>query len=342
MALSGKTHIAPRDVFPFEYSGRKNPDMAAVGKLMRECAADDTPFCLFACSNEPHSPWDKGDASAYPPAQVRLPPYLVDTPSVREHFSRYLAEITYFDGQVGEILALLDKHGLAESTMVMVVSEQGNSFPFAKWTCYDMGLHSGMVVRWPGQVAPGSVSKALVEYVDIAPTFVAAARGEPAPEFDGRSFLPVLQGRARRHKDHVFGLMTTRGIINGTDCYPIRTVRSETHRLIWNPSHESTFTNAATKHVTFQSMLDAAAAGDERAAALTRRYQHREEWELFDVEADPLEQTNLYGRPGLEETTRLLKAELQAWMKSQGDKGIETELAAHAHQARNRKQSKPK
>ncbi|MDP6447214.1 MAG: sulfatase-like hydrolase/transferase, partial [Pirellulaceae bacterium] len=153
VALSGKTHIAPRSAFPFEYSGGKNPDMTAIDKLFGECEKSDTPFCLFACSNEPHSPWNKGDASAYPAKDVKLPIYIADTPVVREAFRHYLAEITYFDGQVGEILQLLERHQLDDNTLVIVVSEQGNSFPFAKWTCYDHGLQSAMIARWPGKVA---------------------------------------------------------------------------------------------------------------------------------------------------------------------------------------------
>lgn len=63
VALSGKTHIGPKEVFPFEYSGKgNNPDMAAIDTLFSECEKSDTPFCLFACSNEPHTPWNKGDA----------------------------------------------------------------------------------------------------------------------------------------------------------------------------------------------------------------------------------------------------------------------------------------
>ena len=53
--------------------------------------------------------------------------------------------------------------------------EQGNSFPFAKWTCYDKGLQSGMVVRWPGKVKAGVQTDAMVEYVDVLPTFLDAA-----------------------------------------------------------------------------------------------------------------------------------------------------------------------
>src|SRR5690606_18262687 len=137
--------------FAFEYSGKQNnPDMAAIDTLLSECADSETPFCLFACSNEPHTPYNKGDASRYPPDEVQIPPYYLDTPNLRKQFSKYLAEITYYDGQVGEILSLLERHNLADNTLVMVVSEQGSSFPFAKWTCYDNGLQSAMIVRLPG------------------------------------------------------------------------------------------------------------------------------------------------------------------------------------------------
>ncbi|HYW79328.1 MAG TPA: sulfatase, partial [Thermoguttaceae bacterium] len=156
VALSGKRHIGTREVFPFEFLGSgNNPDIGAIDTFLSECREKATPFCLFACSNEPHSPWNKGDASRYDPAKVKLPPYFVDTPTTRDDMSRYLAEITYYDGQVGECLDLLEKHDLAENTLVIVVSEQGSSFPFGKWTCYDTGLQSAMIVRWPGKVAPG-------------------------------------------------------------------------------------------------------------------------------------------------------------------------------------------
>lgn len=342
VALSGKTHIAPRSVFPFEYSGQKNPDMDAIDSLMAECVERGDPFCLFACSNEPHSPWDKGDPSRYPPDQVKLPPYIADTPLVRDYFSHYLAEITYYDGQVGQILQLLDKHDLRDNTLVMVVSEQGNSFPFAKWTCYDMGLHSAMIVRWPGQVKAGSVTEAMVEYCDIVPTFVEAAGGRPAPVLDGKSFLPVLRGETDHHKDYVYGIHTTRGIINGSECYPIRTVRDEKFRLIWNLSYSATFTNACTNHPTFKSMLEAAAAGDEHARQITHAYQHRPEWELYDVNADPLEQTNLYGQHQYDQEVKRLKQKLQEWMSDQGDEGIATEMDALNHQARNRNKQQAK
>ncbi|MFK7822502.1 MAG: sulfatase-like hydrolase/transferase, partial [Planctomycetaceae bacterium] len=104
VALSGKTHIGPRKLFRFEYSGKKNPDMGVIDQLFADTAETGKPFCLFACSNEPHAPWDKGDPSRYPPESIKLPANFVDTPETWEAMSKYLAEITYFDSQVGQCL----------------------------------------------------------------------------------------------------------------------------------------------------------------------------------------------------------------------------------------------
>ena len=339
---TGKTHINPREVFPFEnFGGGKNPDMKYIDRLFAETAKGGKPFCLFACSNEPHSPWNKGDASAYPADKVKLPPYIVDTPRMRSDFSNYLAEITYYDSQVGEIVELLGKHGLSENTLLMVVSEQGNGFPFAKWTCYDHGLQSAMIVRWPNKVKAGSVTDAMVEYVDVASTFIDAAGGQPVSPVDGRSFLPVLRGKADTHKEHVFGIMTTRGIINGTDAYAIRSVRDTRYKLILNLNHKSKFTNACTKSPAFQSMVAKAAAGDATAKRLVHAYQHRPAVELFDMEKDPLEMNNLSGNTDYQKHVTRLRAKLEGWMKTQGDQGVETELKARERQG-GRKKKNPK
>lgn len=338
VALSGKTHIAPRTVFPFEYSGKdNNPDFEAIDALIGECKASETPFCVFACSNEPHSPWNKGDASRYPPATVKLPPYFVDTPETRDDMSKYLAEITYYDWQVGECLKLLDKHDVADNTMVVVVSEQGSSFPFGKWTCYDTGLQSACLVRWPGHVKAGSVSDALIEYIDVLPTFVEAAGGEPAAVLQGKSLLPVLCGEKTRHKDFVFGEMTTRGIINGSPYFGIRSVRSDKFKYIVNFTPDIEFTNACTKSEAFEAWKQKAAAGDTDAAEKVRRYHHRPAEELYAISEDTYEWTNLAGDPKFAEVKAELKSKLDAWMLAQGDRGQETELAALEHLASNQK-----
>jgi len=336
LALSGKKHINPPDIFPFEYSGKgNNPDFEAIDKFISECKESSTPFCLFACSNEPHSPWNKGDASRYDAAKLKLPPYFVDTETTRECMTRYLAEITYYDSQAGQILALLDKHALANNTLVIVVSEQGSSFPFGKWTCYDTGLQSAFIARWPGKIEAGTVSDALIEYVDILPTYIEAAGGTPEAVLDGKSLLPVLMGQTKEHKKYVFGEMTTRGINNGSDYFGIRSIRSRKFKYVWNFTPEVKFQNACTNSSIFKSWRQKAEA-DADAAEKVRRYEHRPGEELYDVEKDPYEWNNLADDPKYATIKVRMKKRLLTWMKAVGDKGQQTELEALEHQNRNR------
>jgi uncharacterized sulfatase len=322
-------------VFPFEYTVKdKNPDMEVIDKMFRKSARTGEPFCLFACSNEPHTPWDKGDPTLYPPEKIVLPEYIVDTPKVREEFSKYLAEITYYDSQVGQIMDLLDKHGLRENTLVMVVSEQGNSLPFAKWTCYDNGLQSAMIVRWPGKVEAGSVTDAMVEYVDVVPTFVDAAGGKIPDGLDGESFLKVVKGETDKHKSYAYGLMTTRGIINGSEAYAIRSVRGWKYKLIRNLNHDSKFTNALTRNDVFKSMEEKADSGDATARKLVDAYYYRPEIELYNVEEDPLERNNLAANPEYAKVVARLTKKLDEWMSEQGDEGIGTEMKANERQGK--------
>jgi N-sulfoglucosamine sulfohydrolase len=329
VALSGKRHINPPEAFAFEYSAKQNnPDMAVIDTLLGECADSEAPFCLFACSNEPHTPYNKGDASRYPPDEIEIPPYYLDTPNLRQQFSKYLAEITYYDGQVGEILSLLEKHNLAGNTVVMVVSEQGSSFPFAKWTCYDNGLQSAMIIRWPGHIEAGTTSDALVEYVDVLPTFLEAAGGEIPEVLEGRSMLPVFTGKTDTHKEYVFGIQTSRGIHSGPDHYGRRSVRSKDFKLIHNLDPAARFFNGIANEPYFKAWEAKAAAGDERARFLVERYHSPREFELYDVNADSYEETNLADDPEYAKVKAALQAELAGWMQQQGDLGQATEMAA--------------
>ncbi len=332
VALSGKKHIYQPEIFPFEYSSvAGGPDFAAIERLLGESKAAGTPFCLFVCSGEPHDPWTGGDRTAYPDAELRLPPYLADTPETRDAYARYLAEVTVFDEQVGRTLALLEKHGLSASTVVVALSEQGSSLPFGKWTLYDTGIQSACLVRWPGTVAPGAVSDALVEYVDVVPTLLAAA-GLPLPDgLDGESFLPVLRGEAMRHKQHAFALQTTRGTHRGADHYGIRAVRSERYKYIRNLTPEVPFQYPLPKSVVYHSWYRRAADGDEAIAAEIARFERRPAVELYDCERDPYERTNLAGDPELAAVEAELAAALARWMEQQGDLGQATELAAREH-----------
>lgn len=339
VALSGKRHIGPKEVFPFEYlPGNKNPDMKAVDKFVASAKTQDKPFCLFACSNEPHGPHDKGDPGRYKAEELKLPPYWVDTPETRKGYTRYLAEITYLDGQVGDLLGILKKHGLSDNTIVIFTSEQGDGLPFGKWTCYDTGLQNALVARWPGRIKAGSVSDAMIEYVDVVPTFVDAAGQTPSPVLEGKSYLGVLLGKTDKHKEHVYGLQTTRGIINGSDHFGIRQIRSRQFKYIVNLTPEAKFQNGIVTKSPIYASWKKNAQSDADAAEKVRRYENRPAEELYDVVKDKYEWNNLADDPKYAKIKSKLREKLYKWMAQQGDKGQATEMEAFEHQGKHRRE----
>jgi len=357
VALTGKTHFGPSESFPFErlkgrdHDGGKGKDLvlgAAEAFVGRDA---DQPYCLVVASNQPHGPWNRGDASAYDADKLTVPPHLVDCPETRRDMTEYYAEITYLDGQLGECLKIVERSGQAGNTIVIFTSEQGASFPSGgKWTCYDTGLKTAFIVRWPRRIKGATRTDAMTQYVDVVPTLIEAAGGAPekietgradaagASGFDGKSFLCVLLGQRDQHRDYVYGAHTTRGIIRGSACYPIRSVRSRRFKYIWNPNHESAFYNVVSTGPEAMSAVWARYGKDDpRAAFLTRRYRYRPEEELYDAPKDPFELNNLAGKSDYAAIKASLRAQLDLWMQQQGDEGIDTELRALERQGHNRK-----
>ena len=140
----------------------------------------------------------------------------------------------------------------------------------------------------------------------------------------------MLLVQADKHNEVVYGVHTTRGIINGSECYPVRSIRTETHKLIWNPNWKTAFRNVVLggrdRAGYWLSWVEKAKT-DEGAARFVNGYQHRPEFELYDLRKDPFELNNLADEASSRELMMSLHKRLQAWMKQQGDKGAETELA---------------
>ena len=336
VALLGKRHEMPESSFPFEILGGRHHDngvgidldLTKARAFMQQHKGQ--PWCLVVTSNQPHTPWNRGDATRYDSAKLTLPPYLVDTPATREALTHYYAEITYMDRQLGTVLNHLQATGQTENTVVIYLSEQGSNFPHCKWTCYDSGLRSACIVRWPGKVKGGSVSPAMIQYIDVLPTLLHIVTGqEPKLDLDGSSMLPVLQSRRQKHRDMVYGIQTSKGIGGGPEAYGIRTVRDHRYRLIWNLNWRNQFSNGVTRRFpTYQSWEKLTQSGDRFAQEQWRRYQIRPEFEFYDLKTDPYEPTNLADEPRHQQRITGLKANLNRWMKQQGDRGIATELDA--------------
>ena len=334
VGLSGKRHFGPQSSFPFEQVSRK-----VDAKAIREFVARDEkqPFCLLVTSNSPHVPWSAGDASQYDPGKLTIPPYWVDTPEMRESLTRYYAEITDLDQEVGECMKILRETKQEDNTAMIFTTEQGAQYPGCKWTCYENGLNVGFIVRWSGQVKPGSVSDAMIHYVDVAPTLVEMAGGEAIKGLDGRTFLGVLRGKTKRHNSVTYGVHTQMNAIGSPPTgYAVRSIRAGKWKYIMNLNHKVTFKNALTQNdkENYWASWVRTAKTDPKAARLLKRYLNRPAEELYDLSKDPQELNNLAGREKQAKVKACLKQQLQDWMTSQGDLGQATEMAAK----RNKKQ----
>lgn len=84
---------------------------------------------MYLASNDPHSPWTRGNRSLFDAEKLTLPPTLVDTKETRKNYANYLAEINQLDTDVGKIDALIKKYNLDENTVFIFTSEQGHQFP---------------------------------------------------------------------------------------------------------------------------------------------------------------------------------------------------------------------
>ena len=318
VALAGKTHIKPRACFPFEYLSRKG-----VGQFFASLRGE--PFCLIVATHHPHTPWVKN--GPYKPSDVVLRPDILDTPATRQAMAWYWNSVDALDKQVGEVLSLLERHGLKDNTLCIYTSDHGAQFPFSKWTLYDAGIRVPFIARWPGRVKPGSRTDAMVSFVDVLPTLVEAAGGKPPADLDGRSFLAVLEGRKKEHRDLIYGTHTTKGIISGS-YYPIRAIRTRTHKYIVNLNPDGEFTNIVTEGRGsgkqggptdyWRSWLELAKR-DPGAAERVRKYQRRPPEELYDLRTDPFELKNLAGDPAQRPLMDKLRGLLRQWMKQQGD-----------------------
>jgi len=266
-------------------------------------------------------------------------PYRVDTPQTRRQLANYYTDIDLLDKELGEVLGLLKKHNLEQNTLFVYASDHGYDI-YAKWSCYEAGLHVPFIVRWPGNVKPGTVTDAMVSFVDVLPTFVEVAGGRPLKNIDGRSFLPVLVGQKNRHNEVVFGAHTTRGIISGK-AYPIRSVRTHTHKYIRNLNPDGKFQCVSTHGHNYKEIdyglwgsWKQKAKNDTFAAERVRTFQHRPAEEMYDLTKDPYELNNLADDPAQQGLLATLAQKLDDWMKQQGDRGMEAEMAVPLHKSR--------
>ncbi len=200
---------------------------------------------------------------------------------VRWKYQRYVKDylrcIASVDENVGRVLKYLDDTGLAKNTIVIYSADQGFYVGehgwFDKRWMYNESLHTPLLVRWPDHTKPGSSTEAFVSNLDFAETFLDAAGIKVPDDMQGRSIVPVLEGKtpADWRTAFYYHYYEAGGEHNVPHQYGITTA---THKLI--------------------------------------RYPQLNEWELFDLTKDPHEMKSVYSDPAYESTVQELKKQLAA------------------------------
>jgi len=188
-------------------AGGYGPDLFAehaIDFIKRQRAAG-RPYLLYFPMALVHSPFEA------PPGVDPGP----EGRAGRQH--RFATMMQRMDAIVGRITAAIDDAGGRERTLLMFTGDNGTSRAIVsrrdgvdvqggKGLPNDRGTHVPLIARWPGVIAPGGVSDALIDFSDFFATLCEAAAA-PLPEaltIDGRSFLPQLRGAGGSARDSIF------------------------------------------------------------------------------------------------------------------------------------------
>jgi N-sulfoglucosamine sulfohydrolase len=245
--------------------------------------------------DETHRPYPR---PGNPPAGLVIPGYLPSGLEAMEELTAVEQAIATVDAAAGRVLAALEKSGRAEQAIVVFTTDHGLAMPRAKCTLYDPGLEVALIVRWPsGGFGRGIARSDLVSNIDVLPTLLEAS-GVPVPAgMQGQSLFSDA-------RQAVFAEKTFHSYYD-----PMRCIRTATHKYIRN----------------FETAFAVEVPGDVQRGPIFRSDPSRYSTdrpsviELYDLEADPLEQLNRAGDPDMAAVEKRLKDELWRWMRDTED-----------------------
>lgn len=342
--LGKEKHLKPMERFCWDFCIKEGELASGLGigrdpklyyrytsEFLAMAKRENKPFFLMANSHDPHRPFAGSDQEKRQwgkdlpkftrqilPEDVTVPEFLFDLPEVRLEVAEYYTSVHRCDQTVGAILKALKDCGARENTLVMFLSDNGMSVPFAKSNCYLNSNKTPWIIRWPGHTQPGSVDNThFISGIDYMPTILDALDLPEVPGMDGSSFLPILNGKPQLQRTVVFTEFNK--IFAGTK-FPMRCVQTERYGYIVNFWSDRDFRirGESMSGRTFSAMNQAAQSKEEIAQRVDL-YIFRVPEELYDFKADPDGLVNLIDNPDLQEEKERLKKLLHAEMKRSED-----------------------
>ncbi len=208
----------------------------------------------------------------------------------QRYIKDYLRCVRSVDDNVGRVLDYLDAEGLTDNTLVIYTSDQGFFLGdhgwFDKRFMYEESLRMPFLARLPKTIKPGIVNRDMVLNIDFAPTFLELADGKAPESMQGRSALPVLQGKTPKDWRKSMYYRYWMHLGGGHTVTAHYGVRTERYKLIYY----------------YGQALGSKGAVDQSTPP---------EWELFDLQKDPREMKSIYGDPAYAKVEKELKAELE-------------------------------
>lgn len=299
-----------------------------------------TPFCFWLGSSDPHRPYNAGSGknSGIDLDAIKVPGFYPDRPEIRSDIADYYFEVQRFDADCALAIALLEKTGELDNTIIFMTGDHGMPFPRCKSNLYEMGVHVPLVVRWGDKIRSGRRLIDFVSFIDFAPTFLEAAGLKAPLEMTGRSLLPLLKtaksGRIEKSRDHViFGKerhVPAQGIpeMGG---YPCRGLRNQ--RFLYIRNFVSDRWPAGVPEGATHPIGRFADCDDGPTKAFLMEYRDHPDYktffalsfakrpaeELYDLDKDPDQLNNIANDPDYEQISKEMSAKLTAELKASGD-----------------------
>ena len=252
------------------------------------------------------------------PDKLKLPPYYPDHPTARDDYANYLDAVHLVDGFVGQLLARLEKDGLAKDTIVVISSDHGPLFR-GKQFLYDNGLRIPLLVRFPDGRRAGEIDDRLVNGIDLAPTLLGLAGIElPPGATHGKDMLAPNAPR----QPHIF--VGRDRMDASTD--RMRAVRTERYKYIRNyyPMIPYMQKNGYKEqhYPTWNLVKKLAREGKLTPEAALFAADRKPIEELYDLRTDPHEVRNLADDPAHLATLKQLRALVDDWVRDTNDRGV--------------------
>ena len=259
----------------------------------------------------------------YTPTEIEVPGFLPDIPAVREELAQYFSSVRRLDDTVGEVLKVLEEEKLLDNTLVMFISDNGISIPFAKTNCYLNSTKTPWIVRWPGIVKPGTRNtEEFISGIDFMPTVLDACGIAIPKHIDGKSFLSLLKGEKQSGREKVYTQFYETSALNR---YPMFSVQDKKFGYIYNAWSDGTyqFRNDSQSGVAFKGMVEAGKTNPDIQKRVDMLW-YRVPEEFYDLENDPNALTNLVHDPKYAELVKQYRQELLEWMKAYGSEAQNT------------------